>query len=318
MGLVIVVITGPIDVILPTFNGACFLEEQVASIAGQTVRPRRLLLRDDGSTDDTREVIRHLIEVYGPWIQLLPSCGNLGCRGNVNQLLEVASAPYVALADQDDVWLPNKLEIAYREIRAIESAHGADRPALVHTDLKLVDQDLRDLGVTYIQNQCIDPSFDSPADLALTNVVTGCTVMCNRPLLDRALPFPQEALVHDWWLALVASVFGCIRFHPSSAILYRQHSANVIGSQGLGWRYWWHRFKQWSQHPVKGGHTFNAIRQIHCFEHRYGIRISPLPLLIRLGRRQRLAWLLTNPISQWPRKHGPLRTLAFYVQFFCF
>ena len=80
MGLVIVVITGPIDVILPTFNGACFLEEQVASIAGQTVRPRRLLLRDDGSTDDTRDVIRHLIEVYGPWIQLLPSCGNLGCE----------------------------------------------------------------------------------------------------------------------------------------------------------------------------------------------------------------------------------------------
>ena len=120
---------------------------------------------------------------------------------------------------------------------------------------------------------------------------------------------------------MACSCGECIWLHSlplSSAILYRQHSANVIGSQGLGWRYWWHRFKQWSQHPVKGGHTFNAIRQIHCFEHRYGIRISPLPLLIRLGRRQRLAWLLTNPISQWPRKHGTLRTLAFYVQFFCF
>ena len=83
------------------------------------MRPRMLLVRDDGSTDGTQELIRELIEIYGDWIKVLPGDKNLGCTGNVNQLLEATSAPYVALADQDDVWLPNKLEIAYQELCAV-------------------------------------------------------------------------------------------------------------------------------------------------------------------------------------------------------
>ena len=81
MGLVAVVMTAPIDVILPTFNGALYLREQVASIAQQTLRPARLLLRDDGSSDGTCQIIRELAEEYGAWIEILPAQGNLGmCR----------------------------------------------------------------------------------------------------------------------------------------------------------------------------------------------------------------------------------------------
>ena len=307
-----------IDVILPTFNGVRFLREQVASIAQQTMRPRMLLVRDDGSTDGTQELIRELIEIYGAWIKVLPGDENLGCTGNVNQLLEATSAPYVALADQDDVWLPNKLEIAYQELCAVESVHGPHAPALVHTDLKLVDANLNDLGTTYVQKQLLHPSWVSPSEIALTNIVTGCTVMCNRSLLECALPFPQEALVHDWWLALVASVFGSIRFHPSSEILYRQHAANSIGASGLGWHYWWKRLRQFFNDPANGGHTRQVIRQMDGFEKRYHIVVSPLPLLIRLGRLQRVVWLLRHPVSEWPRKHGLLRTIAFYLQILCF
>ena len=190
----VVMASGSIDVILPTYNGVRFLREQVASIAQQTMRPRMLLVRDDGSTDGTQELIRELIGVYGAWLKVLPGDENLGCTGNVNQLLEATSAPYVALADQDDVWLPNKLEIAYQELCAVESVHGPHAPALVHTDLKLVDANLNDLGTTYLQKQRLHPSWVSPSEIALTNIVTGCTVMCNRPLLDCALPFPQRRL----------------------------------------------------------------------------------------------------------------------------
>ncbi len=314
--MVPVVTTSPIEVILPTFNGACFLSEQVASIARQTLRPRRLLLRDDASSDGTQELIQHLINQYGSWLEVLPSQDNLGCTGNVNQLLEATSAPYVALADQDDVWLPNKLEIAYREIRSVESAKGQSCPILVHTDLKLVDEHLEDLGETYLQRQLINPALVSSSEIALTNVVTGCTVLCNRALLERALPLPADALVHDWWLALVASVFGCIHFHPSCAILYRQHSANSIGAKGLGWHYWWQRLKQWLLNPAPGGHTLQAIRQMDCFEQRYRVRVSPLPVLIRLNWLKRVGWFFVYPVSQWPHKHGLLRTLAFYFWLF--
>ena len=318
MGLEVLVITGPIEVILPTFNGACFLREQIDSIARQTLRPCRLLLRDDGSSDGTQELIQQLAHQYGSWIEVLPSQRNLGCTGNVNELLEATSAPYVALADQDDVWLPNKLEIAYRDLCSVELARGSGSPVLVHTDLRLVDERLQDLGETYMQKQLIKPALDSPSELALTNVVTGCTVLCNRSLLDRALPLPAEALVHDWWLALVASLFGCIRFHPSCAILYRQHSANSIGAKGLGWHYWLQRLHQWLLHPATGGHTLRAIRQIECLELRYSVCVSPLPRLIRLSRLRRAGWFFKTPIAQWPYKHGVLRSIAFYFQLFCF
>jgi len=301
---------------LPTFNGVHFLKEQIDSIDRQTLRPCRLLIRDDGSSDGTQELIQQLVNYYGSWILVLPSQVNLGCTGNVNQLLEATSAPYVALADQDDVWLPNKLEIAYQDLRSVELVNGSQSPVLVHTDLMLVNEFLQDLGETFMQKQRIKPGLSAPSEIALTNVVTGCTVLCNRSLLDRALPLPVEALVHDWWLALVASVFGSIQFHPSCAILYRQHSANSIGAKGLGWQYWFQRLNQWLLHPATGGHTLQAIRQMECFELRYSTRLSPLPCLIRMSRLRRVCWFFKNPISQWPYKHGVLRTIAFYLQLF--
>ena len=219
---------------------------------------------------------------------------------------------YVALADQDDVWLPEKLEVAYREMCSVESVKGSKCPVLVHTDLKLVGRNLEDLGAVFTQKQLINPALIKPSEIALTNVVTGCTVLCNRSLLQHALPVPALALVHDWWLALVASVFGEIHFHSSSLILYRQHGANTIGATGLGWRYWFQRLMQWILHPAKGGHTLEAIRQMDCFEQRYGICVSPLPRLICLSRWRRILWFCKTPVSDWPHKHGVLRTLALY------
>ena len=312
MGLVAVVMTAPIDVILPTFNGALYLREQVASIAQQTLRPARLLLRDDGSSDGTCKIICELAEEYGAWIEILPAQGNLGCAANVSCLLEATSAPYVALADQDDVWLPEKLEVAYREMCSVESRKGSECPVLVHSDLRIVGKNLEDLGAVFTQKQVINPLCVRPSEIALTNVVTGCTVFCNRSLLQLALPVPAAALVHDWWLALVASVFGEIHFHPSCLILYRQHGANSIGARGLGWRYWFQRLMQWMFRPAQGGHTREAIDQMDCFEQRYGVCVSPLPKLVRLSRWRRVVWLSKTPRSDWPHKHGVLRTLALY------
>ena len=312
MGLFSVVMTVPIDVILPTFNGSLYLREQVDSIACQTFRPARLLLRDDGSSDDTCDVILELVHQYGSWIQVLPGRGNLGCTANVNSLLESTSAPYVALADQDDVWLPDKLEIAYRQMCSLESRSGPECPILVHSDLRLVGKNLEDMGLAFTQKQLIDPLRSKPSEIALTNVVTGCTVLCNRSLLKLALPLPLEALVHDWWLALVASVFGQIHFNPSCLILYRQHGANSIGANGLGWRYWFHRLLQWFFSPSNGGHTLAAVHQMDCFEKRYGVCVSPLPRLVRLPRWRRVVWFCKTHRSAWPHKHGVLRTVALY------
>ncbi len=303
--------------VLPTYNGAPYLEAQLASIHSQSLRPIRVLLRDDGSIDGTPALIAQLQERFGAWLQLLPADGNLGCTANVNRLLEVTSAPYVALADQDDLWLPQKLEQALGLMQQLEARLGAETPLLVHSDLELVDGQAQPLGCRYGHHQRLDPRRTNPADLALTNVVTGCTAVCNRALLQKALPIPAEALMHDWWLALVASAFGQIGLVEQPGVLYRQHGGNVLGAQGLGWAYWRQRFKQLLADPAAGGATRGALRQAAQFEQRYGWPISALPVLMRLPRRRRWLALLQLPAAQRPAKHGPLRTLGLYGLLAC-
>ena len=301
-----------IEVVLPTFNGAAYLAEQVASIHQQTLRPQRLLVRDDCSSDGTQALLAVLQQRYGSWLHLLPCEKNLGCTANVNRLLQATEAPYVALADQDDVWLPHKLEASLALLQKSERRHEIDQPLLVHSDLTLIDVDGHALGCTYLQRQRLDPLLTSPEHLLFTNVVTGCTVLLNRALLNQALPIPPEALMHDWWLALVASHLGQITFLSDPTVLYRQHGANVLGAKGIGLGYCIKRLQHFSTNPSAGGHTRAAIRQADCFEQRYGQQLSALPALLQLPRRRRWLALLKLSDQQRPSKHGPLRTLGLY------
>ena len=312
MGLGPVVSATAIEVVLPTYNGVAYLEAQLASINAQTLRPERVLLRDDGSSDGTQALIGQLHQRYGSWLQVLPADGNLGCTANVNYLLQATAAPYVALADQDDLWLPHKLECSLALMQQLEASRGSSTPLLVHGDLELVDADGERLGCRYLQRQRLDPQRTDPVDLALTNVVTGCTTLLNRALLQKALPIPTEALMHDWWLALVASAFGQIALVEEPGVLYRQHGSNVLGAQGLGLVYWRQRLQTLLADPVAGGHTRAALQQVELFEQRYGLVISALPALLHLRRRWRWWTLLRLPEAQRPWKHGPLRTLGLY------
>jgi len=317
VGLGALVRASAIEVVLPTYNGVAYLEAQLASIHAQTLRPERVLLRDDGSSDGTQALIHQLQQRYGAWLQVLPADGNLGCTVNVNRLLEASTAPYVALADQDDLWLPHKLERALALMQQLEGRHGADTPLLVHSDLELVDADGKRLGCRYFQRQRLDPQRCAPVDLALTNVVTGCTALLNRALLQKALPIPPEALMHDWWLALVASAFGQIALVEEPGLLYRQHSSNVLGAQGLGLAYWRQRLQALLADPAAGGHTRAALQQAELFKQRYGLPISALPPLLHMQRRRRWWALLRLPAAQRPWKHGPLRTLGLYGLLAC-
>ena len=301
-----------IEVVLPTYNGAAYLKEQVDSIHRQTLRPQRLLVRDDGSSDGTQALLAELQQHYGSWLHRLPAEENLGCSANVNCLLEASRAPYVALADQDDIWFPEKLAESLELLQRLEQQHGVHLPLLVHSDLELMAADGCRLSSTYVQHQRLDPRQTAPEPLALTNVVTGCTVLVNRALLNQALPIPPEALMHDWWLALVASCFGAIGWLPQPTVMYRQHGGNVLGAQGLGPAYWMRRLRHLLIDPAAGGHTRAALRQAACFEQRYGRALSPLPALMQEPRRRRWLALCRLPAHQRPWKHGPLRTLGLY------
>ena len=150
---------------------------------------------------------------------------------NFRLLAAAATAPYVMFCDQDDVWHPDKLQKTQRKMRAMERQFGTDTPILVHSDLRVVDQDGREIAPSMAAYQKLDLMRTSFCQLLSQNVVTGCTVMANRALMDLAGPWPDQAVMHDWYLALVAACFGKIGLVEEATIDYRQHGHNQVGSK---------------------------------------------------------------------------------------
>lgn len=220
-----------IDVLLATYQGARFVEAQIDSVLAQGYSHVRLLIRDDGSTDETPAILARYAAQSPQTIRIIEGGGNLGPSGNFSALLQRAEAPYVMLCDQDNVWLPGRIDGLLHRMKQLEATLGSNRPILVHTDLTVTDEDLRRLCSSFWTYQHLDPQRGSTLNrLLIQNVVTGCAVMANRALVQKAGPIPPEAVMHDWWLALVAAAFGQLDGLPEAGILFRQHGTNQIGA----------------------------------------------------------------------------------------
>ena len=236
--------TPSIEVLLATWNGRPYLEALIHSIRNQSHPAQRLLVRDDGSTDGTRELLDQLSQQSPGWLVRLPDGPRLGSSGNFEALMQASCAPYLALADQDDVWDADKLERSLTALRSLELQEGPSCPLLVHSDLRLIDANGRSLAPSFLSHQSLNPMRCTSDALVLQNVVTGCSCLFNRPLLEQALPLPPAARQHDHWLALVASRCGRIGFIASPLISYRQHAANSIGASGAGFALVLHQLKR--------------------------------------------------------------------------
>ncbi|MBC52227.1 MAG: hypothetical protein CMQ34_00160 [Gammaproteobacteria bacterium] len=234
-------------VLLPVYNGARYLAEQIASVLTQQWEPAfadkitvRLLCRDDGSSDHSPALLQDFARRYPDAITLLADeSGNLGAAGNFSALmhyaeLEIRSAPsthcYIALADQDDIWQGNKLQ---RSLTALLAAEGGDRetPVLVHSDLRVVDAGAHVIAESFMAYQGLRPARDSLSAQLLSNTLTGCTALMNPALIRKALPVPAGAVMHDWWLSLIASAFGHRVYLDEALVDYRQHDRNTIGAR---------------------------------------------------------------------------------------
>lgn len=221
-------------IILASFNGASFLGEQLDSLIAQTDTNWSLLIRDDGSSDGTLEILQDYSK-KDERIHLLP--GDIGsvssARGNFAILLDMAfdqGAEYVFCCDQDDVWAPKKLEQVLARLKQVEGESGL--PTLVHHDLVVVNEKLKPLTKSFIRFMKLKPGDQhNPQRLISRNEVTGCALACNRAMLEIALPVSREAIMHDWWLALSAGFFGQLDFMPEKLVKYRQHSKNSIGAK---------------------------------------------------------------------------------------
>jgi glycosyltransferase involved in cell wall biosynthesis len=224
-----------IQILLATYHGERHLPELLASLDAQTDQDFTVLARDDGSTDGTVALLRAWGAQRPGRLSLLDDGGPSGsASANFGRLLQASTAPHVMCCDQDDVWLPGKVATTRAAMRELERAAGPGVPALVHTDLAVVGADLTPIAGSFWRYQHLAPATARRFHrLLMQNVVTGCTMLVNRALLDRALPVPAAAIMHDWWLALVANAFGRIAEVPAPTILYRQHGANQLGAQAF-------------------------------------------------------------------------------------
>lgn len=221
-----------IAILLSTYNGERYLKKQIDSIIDQSNSNWDLYIRDDGSTDSTRTIIEsYLDDSRIHWINSKKQ-DNLKVIRSFFELLGQVDADYYMFCDQDDVWLPNKVQLTYDEMRHLEKSHN-DVPILVHTDLKVVDAKLNLVNQSMMKMQDLDPkpTFNR---LLVQNSVTGCTTMINDELKRKCQNLdPDQICMHDWWFALVAAAFGRIGYVNQATILYRQHGDNEVGAKNV-------------------------------------------------------------------------------------
>ena len=221
-----------VDILLSTYNGSKYLKEFISSLITQTFKDFRLIIRDDGSTDETLQILEDLKRRNPEKVEITEdNLGNLGpCKSFLN-LLKKAEAKYIMFADQDDAWLSEKIELTLKKMIELENKYGEETPILIHTDLKVVDEKLKIVADSFWKYQGLDPHYKALNYLLVQNNVTGCTVMINNALKNLVQIIPERAIMHDWWLALVASAFGVIEYIPKPTILYRQHQAQNTGAR---------------------------------------------------------------------------------------
>lgn len=224
-------------ILMSTYNGSSYIREQINSIQSQSYTDWHLLVRDDGSIDNTRDIIEEYCRDDKRILPCHDSLGNIGPTHSFSALADLAltqDADYIMFSDQDDIWNEWKIEESLTQIKAAEDASPGETPVLLHTDLEVVDANLNLISRSYLEYQNISHTDESALSVLLSqNFVTGCTIIANKALLTIAQPIPKSAIMHDWWYALCASTTGHISFINRPSIKYRQHATNVYGSKGF-------------------------------------------------------------------------------------
>ncbi len=219
-----------VAILLSTYNGEAYLAEMLDSILGQTVEDWRLLIRDDGSSDGTHAIIEDYQARDGRIRWINPDVQeNLGVIQSFWTLLQAEEAEAYAFSDQDDVWLPHKLAVQLEALAQVD----VYQPALVYTDLSVVDAQLQVLAASMIRSQSDHANTSLLAELT-ENTVTGGVTLINQALASLWTGQEKHALLmHDWYLALLAASQGQLIYLDQVTQLYRQHDHNVLGARTL-------------------------------------------------------------------------------------
>lgn len=215
-------------VLMATYNGEAYVAEQIDSIINQTYNFWRLIIRDDGSTDSTVQILSDYANIDDRIEVISDNIGNIGQLLNFNELMKnVNKAQYIMFCDQDDWWYPTKIECSVNLlISKEEGGDGKKIPCMVYSNFEVVDAKLQHKYDAYISSFQYD-NKEMATRLLVQNWIYGCTLIINRQLLEYCIPVPLEAENHDRWVATIASLVGEIHYLNDKTVKHRLHSNNV-------------------------------------------------------------------------------------------
>jgi len=221
-------------ILLATFNGAKWLDEQLESIVNQSHPNWKLYISDDASTDGTPELLKRWRSRFPDKITLFFQPRNLGHQRNFEFLLSRPKEPYLFFCDQDDIWATDKLSRQLELLRDQENRQSSSQPLGVFSDLTLISEDGRLLHRSFWKYQKIGPEMvKSLSTMMICNVVTGCTMGINRAAANLCLGKTID-LTHDHWTALqILKSGGSLVWLDAPLVAYRQHESNSVGARSF-------------------------------------------------------------------------------------
>lgn len=259
-----------IDILMATYNGEHYLEEQLASIESQTWTDWRLIVHDDASSDGTWRILENFQKRLGKEKVIIkknnPASGS--AKANFIGLIQASAGDYMMCCDQDDVWHLDKVARTFYRMRQMEKRYGNEIPLLVHTDLCVVDEQLSELNSRFHSYMNLRTDGKLNKEL-IQNQVTGCTVMINKALRKHVAEVTdvEPIVMHDHWLALIALVFGKMSYLNKATIDYRQHGDNSVGAQNArSISYMWQRF-------LRGKNKFRQDMRDSCCQVGYFVQL---------------------------------------------
>ena len=220
---------------MATYNGDKYLQEQIDSLLSQTFTDWHLYIHDDGSNDNTFAIIKEYAEKYSKKVTILDYPSQHCVWRNFLSMLKEVESNYYMFCDQDDVWLPEKIETEYKAMKMLEDEKGKNKPIVIYSDLIVTDSQLNTLSPSLWKIAGIYPQLiHSFNDMAANTVISGCTTLFNTDAKSVSCHYTDNVTMHDAWLACCVMKHGGI-LHPTErpTMLYRQHGSNTLGAQDV-------------------------------------------------------------------------------------
>lgn len=304
-----------VAILLATYNGERYIAEQLESIGGQTYRDWHLFVSDDGSSDGTLRVVEGFRSQNPDKVTIVSRGHRMGgAKENFFHLMRVVPRGFKAycFCDQDDRWLPEKIEKTLAALEEIGSESG-DCPCLAFCDARVVDADLGLIDSSFVSFTDVDPTATSLSELLVQNPISGAEVMVNERALELASrPFNLEGIdMHDQWLGLAVSAFGKIKFVDEALFEYRQHGDNEVGAKkmGMGSIISKARIAK-SSLRKKESQALRFVEEYHDFlTHPQILLLEGFATIGKQSKLARIRFLRRNGI----RMNGLLRNMGLYV-----